>query len=158
MCSTALSESSDEYSPQEMTSPRGWICTSEYYATQLIALTTPNMKILIGWKVTRWLASRHHAQNYATTPFTPHVHVLQESFTFSIKRLHHSEKASAMYFFSDDQISLLKCQSIPSFRTLAPIEHIYSLDFPDLIVVVVGTSNWEIVQEFENQVNMTLPG
>ena len=55
MCSTALSESSGEYIAQEMTSPRGWIWASEYYATQLIALTTPNMKILIGWKVTRWL-------------------------------------------------------------------------------------------------------
>ena len=100
MCSTALSESSGEYIAQEMTSPRGWIWASEYYATQLIALTTPNMKILIVWKVTRWLYGRHHAQNYATTPFIPHAHVLQESFTFSIKRLHHSEKALAMYHFS----------------------------------------------------------
>ena len=141
MCSTALSESSGEYIAQEMTSPRGWIWASEYYATQLIALTTPNMKILIVWKVTRWLYGRHHAQNYATTPFIPHAHVLQESFTFSIKRLHHSEKALAMYH--SNQICLLKWQSIPSFRTLAPIEHIYSLNFSDLIVVVVGTSNWE---------------
>ena len=114
MCSTALSESSGEYIPQEMTSPRGWICTSEYYATQLIALTTPNMKILIRWKVTRWLASRHHAQNYATTPFTPHVHVLQESFTFSIKRLHHSKKALAMCHFS----LMIKCaySKVKAFR------------------------------------------
>ena len=47
--------------------------------------------------------------------------------------------------FSDDQICLLKWQNIPSFKTLAPIEHIYSLNFSDLIVVVVGTSKWESV-------------
>ena len=142
MCSTALSESSGEYIAQEMTSPRGWIWTSEYYAINCLDDTKhEDFDRVKGDPLTLKSPS---CPELCNNPFHPPRPCASGKFYFFNKTPSSLRKSFGYVpFFSDDQICLLKWQSIPSFRTLAPIEHIYSLNFSDLIVVVVGTSNWE---------------